>query len=72
MAARHDRHRSRRFAVTVAVLAGAAATARILRDRAVEANTLRYDHVLDFSKPYLGETNPGDQAGSSTPSSASR
>ena len=71
MAARHDRHRSRRFAVTVAVLAGAAATARIVRDR-VEANTLRYDHVLDFSKPYLGETNPGDQAGSSTPSSASR
>ena len=70
MAARHDRHRSRRFAVTVAVVAGAAATARILRDRAVEANTLR--HVLDFSKPYLGETNPGDQAGSSTPSSASR
>lgn len=75
----------RRLAVVSAAGAGAAKGARLLRDRAVAANTLRYDHVLDFTKPFLGTPAEAEaeeashegaggssQSGSVTPSSASR
>ena len=72
MSAEHGAHRPRRLAITAGALAGSAVLARVLRDRAVKANTLRYDHVLDLSKPFLGEPDAADQRGSSTPSSSSR
>ena len=72
MGARQRQSAAVRWAVRLGVLAGSIIGVRKWRDRAVAANTLRFDHVLDPAKPFMGAAAANDQAGSSTPSSASR
>ena len=53
-APRRRRRPLARTGIVLGVVAGALVAARSYRDRAVAANTLRDDHVLDPTKPFLG------------------